>query len=325
MQVFLYILGNNVVPIFTVIFLGFALGRALKIDIFTLTKLNFYIYVPLFMFVNLYTTTIDLTLLKALIFGFLYLFVNMLVGHLAAKLRGYDLGMTNAFKNAVMFYNSGNIGVPLIALVFSSHPYIIDGQTPYLNLALTTQVMILVVQNITTNTIGFFNAGRAYLDWKESLRKIMLMPTVYVIPVALVLKALPLDLTQAPFWPGLEFVSQGLISIALLTLGVQLSRTAFNFKDRETYLAVAVRLIGGPIIAFFLIKVFGFTGITAQALMISSSVPTAVNSALIAVEFDNYPDFASQAVMISTLFSAVSLVIVIYSARLLFPVLNFYP
>ena len=88
---------------------------------------------------------------------------------------------------------------------------------------------------------------------------------------------------------------------------------------------MAVRLIGGPIIAFFLIKVFGFTGMTAQALMISSSVPTAVNSALIAVEFDNYPDFASQAVMISTLFSAVSLVIVIYSARLLFPVLNFYP
>ena len=69
MQVFLYILGNNVVPIFTVIFLGFAL-EGIKIDIFTLTKLNFYIYVPLFMFVNLYTTTIDLTLLKALILAF---------------------------------------------------------------------------------------------------------------------------------------------------------------------------------------------------------------------------------------------------------------
>ena len=54
--------------------------------------------------------------------------------------------------------------------------------------------------------------------------------------------------------------------------------------------------------------------------MISSSVPAAVNTALIAVECDNYPDFASQVVMVSTLLSSVTLVVVIYFARLLFPI-----
>lgn len=321
MQVFFYILGSNIVPIFTLIFLGFILSRAFKIDIFTLTKFNLYIYVPIFVFVNLYTTPIDITMLKALMFAIAILIVNTLVSTWTAKMRGYDLSMTSAFKNAVMFYNSGNIGLPLIMLVFSSYPYVIDGQTPYLDLAVTTQVMVLVIQNVTTNTIAVFNAGRAYLDWKESLRKILHMPTVYSIPTALILKYLPLDLTQAPFWPGLQFVRQGLISIALLTLGVQLSRTTFDFKDRETYLAVAMRLLGGPVLAFFLIKIFGFSGIVAQTLMISSSVPTAVNTALIAVEFDNRPDFASQAVMVSTLLSAVTLTLVIYFARLLFPVI----
>ncbi len=320
MQVFFHILGNNIVPLFTLIFLGYVLNQAFNLDIFTLTKLNFYIFVPIFVFVNLYTTEIDMNLIQALIFGITMLFINMALSSAVGRLRGYDLRLQSAFKNSVMFYNSGNIGVPLITLVFSSAPYIFDGQTPYLNLAVTTQVMILVVQNISTNTLGFFNAGRAYMDWKESLKKILHMPTVYAIPSAFILKALPIDLTQAPFWPGLEFIRQGLISVALITLGVQLSRTSFNFDDKETYLAVIMRLVGGPILAFILLKIFGFQGIVAQTLMISSSVPTAVNSALIAVEYDNRPDFASQAVLLSTLFSSVTLTIVIYLARILFPV-----
>ena len=320
MQVFFSILSNNIIPIFTVIALGFLLNRAFKLDIFTLTKFNLYVFVPVFVFVNLYTTPIDLDLIKAFIFGIALLVSNMLISDWVARIRGYDLRTTSAFKNAVMFYNSGNIGVPLITLVFSSAPYIVDGQAPYLNLALTTQIMILVVQNVTTNTIGVFNAGRAYADWKQSLRTILHMPTVYAIPSALILKSLPFDLTTAPFWPGFVFIRQGLISIALLTLGVQLSRTSFDFRDKDISLAVAMRLIGGPVLAFILIKLFGFTGVVAQSLMISSSVPTAVNTALIAVEFDNRPDFASQAVMLATIFSAVTLTLVIYMARMHFPI-----
>ncbi len=320
MQVFYHILGNNILPIFTLIGLGYLVNKLFNLDIFTLTKLNFYIFVPIFVFVNLYTTEIDLNLIQALLFGVVFLLVNMFLGIVIGKLQGYDLQLQNAFQNTVMFYNSGNIGVPLITLVFSSSPYVLGGQTPYLGLALTTQVMILVVQNITTNTLGFFNAGRAYLSWQESLRKILQMPTIYAIPMAFILKSLTIDLTRAPFWPGLELVSQGLVSVALITLGVQLSRTKFNFQDKESYLAVTVRLFVGPIIAFILLKLFGLQGVVAQTLMISSSVPTAVNTALIAVEYDNRPDFVSQTVMLSTLLSAFSLTIVIYLARVFFPI-----
>lgn len=35
-----------------------------------------------------------------------------------------------------MFSNSGNIGIALIALVFTNAPYVIDGKTPYLAEAL---------------------------------------------------------------------------------------------------------------------------------------------------------------------------------------------
>ena len=253
-------------------------------------------------------------------FAVLVLILNVLIGNLISYKMGYETGKKFAFLNSIMFYNSGNVGVPLITLVFSSAPYIIEGSTPYLDLALTTQIAVLVVQNITTNTFGFFNAGRATLHWKDSIKDILRMPVIYAIPSALILKLLPYDLTKAPIWKGLEYIRNGLISIALITLGVQLSRTKFQFGNKDAYMAAFIRLIGGPVIAFVLIKIMGFSGIIAQALMISTSVPTSVNSALIAVEYDNHPDFASQAVLITTIFSAITLSLVIYLARIIFPI-----
>lgn len=58
------------------------------------------------------------------------------------------------------------------------------------------------------------------------------------------------------------------------------------------------RLIMGPILALILIYVLGFDGVIAQTVLISYSVPTAVNTALIAVECNNNQNFASQEVMV---------------------------
>ncbi|MEJ6950731.1 AEC family transporter [Natronospora cellulosivora (SeqCode)] len=122
------------------------------------------------------------------------------------------------------------------------------------------------------------------------------------------------------FWPSLEYLQNGLIPVALLTLGTQLYRTKFSFKNKDVYIASITRLLGGPILAFLLLNLMGIDGVMAQVLFISSSVPSAVNTALIAVEFNNEPDFASQVVMTSTLLSAITLTIVIYLSQYLFPV-----
>jgi len=108
--------------------------------------------------------------------------------------------------------------------------------------------------------------------------------------------------------------------MALLTLGVQLSKTEFDFKNINVNIAVFTRLILGPILALVFIYIFGFSGVIAQTVLISYSVPTAVNTALIAVECDNNQNFASQEVMVSTIFSAFTLTSAIYIAAILFPV-----
>lgn len=320
MSIFLHILGNNIIPIFTLIILGVIVSKKFNLDVSTLSKLNFYIFVPGFIFVNLYSTDLSFNMLKILLFCIVYLITNDLISRIISKIRKYDVGQTNAFKNSIMFNNTGNIGVSLVTLIFGSAPYIIDGKTPYLNEALTAQIMILVFMNISMNTIGFYNAGRAKMSVKDSLHQIFTMPSIYAIPLAILLKYLKVDITTTPLWPTLEYVKGGLVPIALITLGVQLSKTEFDFKNINVNIAVFTRLIIGPMLALVLIYIFRFSGIIAQTVFISYSVPTAVNTALIAVECDNNQDFASQEVMVSTIFSAVTLTTAIYIAGILFTV-----
>lgn len=320
MGIFLHILGNNIIPIFIIIGLGYIISKKFDLNISTLSKLNFYIFVPGFIFYNLYTTDLSLGMLKILFFCILYLIVNDIISRLVSKILKYDVGMASAFKNSIMFNNTGNIGVSLVTLIFGSAPYIIDGKTPYLNQALTTQIMILVFMNITMNTIGFYNAGRAKMNIKASMRQIFTMPSIYAIPLAFLIKYLKFDITLTPIWPTLEYIKSGLVPMALISLGVQLSKTKFDFRNVNVNIAVFTRLIIGPVFAFILIHIFRFSGITAQTLLIAYSVPTAVNTALIAVECDNNQNFASQEVMVSTVYSAATLTSVIYIAGILFPV-----
>ena len=322
MDVFLYILTHNILPIICIVCLGFLMGKKFPMDVKTLSKLNFYVFVPTFTFYQIYTTALPDSMLWVLIFALSLLLLNHLLACGIGRVRKYDTGMRNAFMNALMFYNSGNIGVPLITLVFSGVPFIIDGETPYLAPALALQIVVLIVQNLSVNTLGFYNASMGKkMGWKDALISVFTMPTVYAIPLAFLLKyCLPYDLTQFPLWAAVVYLKNGLVPIALFTLGVQLSRTKVAKPSLDVGMAVFLRLIGGPLLAMLLILVFRFDNFTAQVLMMSSAVPTALNTALIAMERDNYPDFAAQTVLYATLLSPLSLTCVVFLSRTMFPI-----
>ncbi|HHW30600.1 MAG TPA: AEC family transporter [Clostridiaceae bacterium] len=320
MEIMLHIFTNNILPIFLLVGLGFILAKKFSMDIGTLTKINFYVLVPSFTFVYLYSTPIPLDMLKVLVAALILMILNYTSASVISHFRHFDKKMKNAFINSIIFYNSGNIGIPLITLIFSNKPYIVDGETPYLNLALTSQIMVLVVQNILTNTLGFYNAGSASMKWQESVRKILHMPAIYVISMALILKLFPFDMTKLPVWPALVHLRNALVPTALLILGIQIARTKFYSIKPEVILSVLFRLIGGPLFALFIIYALSLKGVIAQAFLVSASVPTAVNTALIAVEYDNCPEFASQVVLISTIACTITLSLIIYMSRILFPV-----
>ncbi len=307
MELFFSILMNNIAPIFLIILLGYVIGKKFKIDIFTLTKINLYVFVPALIFVKITETTITKELVGALGFTLLVIVIMNFVSMGVSRIRKHPRTMASAMSNAVMFYNSGNMGLPLIMLLFDQMPQ-----------AVAVQIMVLLAQNLTTNTIGLYKANRGKMTIRQSIRQVMRMPSVYAVAVAFLCKFLRLDVSQAFFWPAAVFLNNGLVSIALFTLGVQLSRAKMDFKNPDVYIASFLRLFGGPLVAYLLIILFGLEGLVAHVLFVSSSVPTAVNTSLIAVEFDNEPDFASQVVLTTTLLSALTMSIVIYIAQFIF-------
>ncbi|WP_348635137.1 AEC family transporter [Paenibacillus sp. PvP091] len=83
-----------------------------------------------------------------------------------------------------------------------------------------------------------------------------------------------------------------------------------NFSD--VMLSNVLRLLIGPAVGFWIVMAMGIEGVMAQALVLSCAVPSSLSSVLIAVEYDNEPEFTSQVVFSSTLFSIFTVTAVIY-------------
>src|SRR5690625_136279 len=104
MQIVFYIVNNNVLPLFVIILLGYMLGKKFSLDVSTLSKVYFFIFLPAFLLKNLYTVELSTDVLLVLAFLVLLLGANFLVCNLIGRLRGFSPKKRGAFSNAVMFY-----------------------------------------------------------------------------------------------------------------------------------------------------------------------------------------------------------------------------
>lgn len=309
-ELLLYILFHNIAPVFFLIGLGYILGKEFQLDIRSLSKVSVYVLVPSTIIVKMYETAIDLNLLMPVIFTFLFVMSLSVVSLIPAKLNGYGDSKRNAFKNAIMFYNSGNFGLPLITLVFAN--------TPMVEYAVSVQIMVMISQNLLNYTLGFYNAARGNMGVKSAVKAVLKMPAIYTILLALLLKAVPYDMRDFFLWPAITYASNAMIAVNLLILGIQLSLVSFKLKNGDVYLAAFMRLCVGPILAYLLIILLQLDGVMAKVLLISSAVPTAVNTVLIAVEFENEHEFATQTVVATTLLCLFTLPLVIFFAQVAF-------
>ena len=319
-MIFLYILEHTMLPILSLIVIGFILDRKFKLDVKTLSKILFYLIMPSFVFKNVYLTTFPSSTGSILCCALALFFINAIIATLVGKFRRYDQSMIEAFRNGTMFNNSANLGVALIILVFTHNPFLVNGEPVYLAEAMIAQIILMVFQNITLNTIGLFQAGRGQLAAMDAVRIVLRMPIIYVLIVVFAIKYFQIDATQFFFWPIMERAGEALLPLAMCSIGIQLSRTKIIWLDPNVWLTTIIKLIVTPLIAIGLIYVLGtFTPVTAQVFLIYSAVPTAVNTALFAIELDNCPEFATQVVMNTTVLSSITLTFFIFLANILFP------
>lgn len=301
------ILKEILLPIFVIMFLGYWMQKKFQLNVQTLARLNIYFLVPGFIFVKLYSTTISMGLFGNILgFFVLYVVVLYVISHFIGKMIRLEKGEKTTFSNSVMFFNSGNYGVPVNDLVFKSDPF-----------AMSIQVIMLTLQNIFLFSYGIFSLQSVRVGKLQAALGYFKMPVLYAM-----LAGVSLNYFNVPIpsfiWVPANYIANAMIAMALFTLGAQVAQIKFTSTLSTLYYSLTLRLAIGPLIALAIIYIFKVDGITAQALFIGSAMPTSVNSAVIAQEYDNHPDLAAQIVLFSTLVSAVTVSVVIFMARLLF-------
>ncbi|UOQ48500.1 AEC family transporter [Gracilibacillus caseinilyticus] len=304
MAEFLVIFKDVILPIFILLAIGFTLHLKFQLDLATLAKLNIYFVVPAFIFVRLYEATFSFDLfLHVFVFFVLLVVILYAIAIVVAKVMAIKGGKRTTFANSVMFFNSGNYGVPVNDLVFRGDPF-----------AMSIQVIVLTLQNIFLFSYGIFSL-RAAKDgkWKAALGYFK-MPVLYAMLAGVALNAWNVPIPD-PVWVSANYIADSMVALALMTLGAQVARFKFKKGLYSVYASMSIRLIGGPVVAFLIILLFRLDGVIAQALLIASAMPTSVNSAVIAEEYKSHPDLAAQTVLFSTIASMVTVTIVIYVAN----------
>lgn len=312
----LHIFMTTVVPILLLVLIGYFMDKKFHMDLDTLSKINFYVVSPAFLFTNTYSYTVSAESAQVVWLTIIGFAATWIASMIFEKALGLSREKSGIFRNAVLFNNGGNIGVPLIVFIYSNEPFLQNGSPVWLQAAIAIQIVVFVWQNIVTNSFGFYFAGQGKMSPTDAIKLVFKMPIIYAVAGAALCSFGNIPIDETFFWPVLTNVSNALVMVALFTLGVQLARTPFNFFTRDVIWGSAVRLIAGPLVAWLVIWSYELIAgpvsqLVMQVLVISAAVPSGVTTALIAGVLKIEAEYATQLVVASTVFSAITLPIVI--------------
>ncbi len=246
--------------------------------------------VPCLVFTTLVNVDIDLDALAKMAGAtFAAIFVMGSVGAVILKLWKQSL---RAYLPALVFPNTGNMGLPLALLAFG------EGG------------MALAVAYFTVCIIFQFTVGVAVSSGVTSPMALMRVPTIYAMIIALVFKV---SGSTVPLWAGntIEILSGFTIPLMLITLGISLQQLKIGDLGKSLVLAL-IRLLMGFAVGLALAEAFGFDGAMKGVLVLQSTLPVAVFNYLFAARYKTDPDTVAGAVVLSTVLSFATLPVLMW-------------
>ncbi len=193
----------------------------------------------------------------------------------------------NSYLPALMFPNTGNMGLPLA--LFAFHEAGLALAVVYFGCTVTLQ----------------FTLGISISAGNLSLSRLVRTPTIYSVVISILM--LVFDVPVPTWIENTIGVLGGLtIPMMLLTLGVSIAQLKVNALGRNLFLA-CVRLGGGFLIALAVTRIFHLPPVAAGVLIIQSSMPVAVFNFLFAQYYGRAHGDVAAMVVISTALSFLTL------------------
>jgi predicted permease len=291
------IFATTVLPVFLVAAAGFALAWRLPLDSRTLGRILFYLATPTLVFRSLYQMEIDAGALRDL--ALISITVTVTTGFMG-WLAGYDQPRNRraAFTLTSGISNNGNMGIPISYFALGAP-----------GLALGT--IYYVINSFIGNTLGVVVASSGKIPVTSALRQSLRVPVLYAAILGLVFNRTGVTMPTGVF-RAVDLLADAAIPGMLILLGVQLRHAPIRERQLIIFRSVAIRLLGGPLLAWLLCLALGVTGVNQSVIILQAAMPTAVMTAVLATEYDTAPRLVATVIFFSTLVSMVTLSLVLW-------------
>ena len=291
-----------ILPTFLVAALGAGLQRWKALGVGALGPVAMYLLSPALVLNGLLTTELPASIsLKVVASAFLAMMLMLGLAALLSAAVRLPRSLQSGFTLATGFPNSGNMGIPIAFLAFGA-----DG--------LAVAIIIFVVQGSLSWPVGIYVAARGNAHGLTPLRASLKVPTLYAVPVALIIRVtdweMPLTLSRP-----IEMLAEATIPVMLIVLGFQLSQGMDWARWRSLATSGFARLVVSAGVAYLVTVAVGLEGVAQETVIIVAAMPTAIFTTILATEFDTEPRFVTSAVVMSTLASIGTLTVLITVLR----------
>jgi hypothetical protein len=300
------VFAQVLLPIFVVVGLGYLLRRYVALDVRSVNRMSIYLFSPVLIFTLLTqvrVTPTETLRITAFMLGFIVLIG--LATWLVCRMLGYSWAHTASLLLCVMFMNAGNYGLPVSRFAFGEEGF-------------QLAALFFVVQAILAQTLAVYIAAAGGSGgWREGVVRLLRMPPIYAVLAALLIRAVGLELDPEgtrvvdELFRGLDLVAEAGIALLLVILGMQLAESEGVGDRPQVALATGLRLLLSVPLALGLAWLLGLQGLPFKLAVLLTSMPTAVNMIILAVEFDLRPQFVANVVTASTVASMASLTILL--------------
>jgi malate permease and related proteins len=271
-----------IAPVLVIALVGYIWERRrLPFDTNMVSYLVSYIGAPSLLLHTLMASKVDLAVVARIVSAAVLLCVLMgLVG--LAVVRVLKLS-PRIYLPALMFPNSGNMGLPLCLFAFGA------------------EGLAMAVAFFATMAALQFSVGESIASGRMSFRNLLTNPVMIAIVIGGFL--IGFDATL-PAWIDntLEVLGNLMIPLMLMSLGTSLAKLQVTGLKRSLGFSV-LRLAGGFVIAVTVVWMLGLEGAARGSVIIQSTMPVAVFNYMFALRYGNKPEEVAAMVFLSTLLS----------------------
>ncbi len=310
-----FVVIRAIIPSFTIVFLGFLLGRVDRnMHQKTISNLIYYVFSPCLIFSSLHKRVFDLrefgviagaaTLLIVVMIPFAY----ALKKKVRVKKNGYYL--------PIIFMSTGTISLPIALLLYG-------------NEGLSKAILFHMVNIILLYSFGIF-----LVRGKAEFKQILKIPSLYAALLGILVATAPLNVSgdlREFLWlieKGVDLVGTGAIPLLIISFGYSLNKTSLaDLKDGV--FGGSLRILMGPVFAFTIVYLFrkfgwmsmergydllGYLGLrtTEAIIVLNAAMPGPIMAYLLNVKFDSCPEKAAAMLFFGSIGGILTIPIVLY-------------